>query len=295
LDGNHISLLNIGSKIESGKSTLSLFTKPIPNTKAHTKPLMNNIYNTAGQYEKKSTLTYYKISYLSKNQPDLAKPRHTLLLKRGFDVIVSLIVMVGLLSWLLPLLAILIKLNSKGPVFFIQKRVGAFGKIFNCYKLRTMVVNEQADIRQAETNDPRITGFGMFLRLSCLDELPQFFNVLIGNMSVVGPRPHMLEDCNEFSKIIRSYESRNLVKPGITGMAQVKGLRGKTNSFFDVTHRYKWDMFYVRNLSLKLDMRILKLTVTSTLANLISTSLAFHKKSPPKPNSFHFETKELLN
>jgi putative colanic acid biosynthesis UDP-glucose lipid carrier transferase len=255
---------------------------------------MNNINNTAGQYEKTSTLSYFKISYLSKNQPDLAKPRHTLIIKRAFDIIVSLIVIAGLLSWLLPLLALLIKLNSKGPIFFVQKRVGAFGKTFNCYKLRTMVVNEQADIRQAETNDPRITDFGMFLRSSCFDELPQFFNVLIGDMSIVGPRPHMLKDCNEFSKIIRSYESRNLVKPGITGMAQVKGLRGKTNNFYDVAHRYKWDMFYVRNLSFILDMRIMKLTVTSTIRNLISTSLACHKKSNSKPAPF-FETKELLN
>jgi putative colanic acid biosynthesis UDP-glucose lipid carrier transferase len=133
------------------------------------------------------------------------------------------------------------------------------------------------------------------LRLSCLDELPQFFNVLIGNMSIVGPRPHMLKDCNEFSKVIQSYESRNLVKPGITGMAQVKGLRGKTNNFYDVAHRYKWDMFYVRNLSFKLDMRIMKLTVTSTTRNLIATFLAFNKKHTPKPASIHLETKELLN
>lgn len=256
---------------------------------------MNKTYNATVQYEPSNTVPYLKISHLSIKQPDLPRNKRTLFFKRVFDITVSLLVIVGLLSWLLPLLAVLIKLNSKGPVFFVQKRVGAFGKIFNCFKLRTMIVNEQADVRQAETNDPRITDFGMFLRLSCLDELPQFFNVLMGDMSIVGPRPHMLKDCNEFSRIIRFYNHRNLVKPGITGMAQVKGYRGKTNSFYDITHRYKWDMFYVRNLSFQLDMRIIRLTITSTIRNVFSSFRTVKKPNRPKTDAYQLETRELLN
>ena len=256
---------------------------------------MNNAYNTAVQYEQSTSISYLKISHLPTKQTELPKLRPHLALKRAFDITVSVVVIAGLLSWLLPLLAVLIKLNSKGPVLFVQKRVGAFGKTFNCLKLRTMVVNEQADTCQAETNDPRITEFGRFLRLSCFDELPQFFNVLAGDMSIVGPRPHMLKDCREFSEIIQYYDSRNLVKPGITGMAQVKGCRGKTKSFYDITHRFKWDMFYVKNLSFKLDMCILRLTITSTIANLFATFLAIRKKHTPKRSTYCFETREYLN
>jgi putative colanic acid biosynthesis UDP-glucose lipid carrier transferase len=215
-------------------------------------------------------------------------------LKRGFDIFVSLLVVTFILSWLLPILAILIKLDSRGPVFFIQKRVGAFGKIFYCFKLRTMVVNEQANIEQAQTNDPRITRFGKFLRLSCLDELPQFLNVLIGDMSIVGPRPHMIKDCKEFSKLVKQYNTRNLVKPGITGMAQVKGYRGKTRDFFDVAHRYKWDMFYVKNRSFYLDMRIMGLTIASTLYTVYSVFIVKTDKKT-EPVSYQLGTPEYLN
>jgi putative colanic acid biosynthesis UDP-glucose lipid carrier transferase len=212
--------------------------------------------------------------------------------KRMFDVAVSLLVIVFVLSWLLPILAIIIKLDSRGPVFFIQKRVGAMGKVFYCLKLRTMVVNDQANTQQAQNNDPRITRFGKFLRLSCLDELPQFFNVLIGHMSIVGPRPHMIRDCKEFSKIVKHYNYRNLVKPGITGMAQVKGYRGKTNDYYDVSHRYKWDMFYVKNRSLNLDMRIMGLTIVSTFTIVYSTIVSRQRKEVV---DFKLDTAEYLN
>ncbi len=191
--------------------------------------------------------------------------RRYLFVKRGFDIIVSLMVILFVLSWLLPLLAVLIKLNSRGPVFFIQKRVGYSGRMFSCLKLRTMVVNEHADTRQAHTDDPRITSIGKFLRLSCIDEFPQFFNVLIGDMSIIGPRPHMLKDCEEFSKYIPQYGSRHAVRPGITGMAQVEGFRGKTSNFFDIVHRYQWDIFYLRNAGLLLDIRIMFRTISQTL------------------------------
>jgi len=200
------------------------------------------------------------------------KTRTFLLAKRALDIVLSLLVITLVLWWLMPVLAILIKLDSPGPVFFIQKRIGLFGKTFKCLKLRTMVVNKHADTRQAEKNDPRITSFGKFLRLSCIDELPQFFNVLIGDMSVVGPRPHMIRDCEEFGQQVPAYALRQLMRPGITGMAQVKGYRGKTEGFFDVFHRYQWDIFYVRNANFMLDLRIIHKTIGQTLKAIFVAS-----------------------
>jgi len=213
--------------------------------------------------------------------------------KRVFDIVASFFILTLLLSWLLPILAIFILLDSKGPVFFIQKRVGVGGRIFNCIKLRTMYVNRFANVQQAQANDPRITPFGKFLRLSCLDELPQFLNVLIGDMSIVGPRPHMLKDCKEFSAVIKNYNNRCLIKPGITGMAQVKGYRGNTIDFFDVSHRYKWDMFYIRNCSMRLDMQILKLTIRYTLSTIFSMLTV--RSGTRKKVDYQLESSEYLN
>lgn len=219
------------------------------------------------------------------------KSRTYLLAKRMFDIGLSLLVIALVLWWLLPILAILIKLDSAGPVFFVQKRIGLFGRTFNCLKLRTMVVNRQADTEQAGKNDPRITPLGKFLRLSCMDELPQFFNVLIGNMSVVGPRPHMIKDCEEFARQVPAYALRQLMRPGITGMAQVKGYRGKTQGFFDVFHRYQWDVFYVRNANFMLDLRIINKTVTQTISavfKLSSEDLSTAATKPAKPGETVF-------
>ncbi|HVW60957.1 MAG TPA: sugar transferase [Puia sp.] len=188
--------------------------------------------------------------------------------KRAFDILFSLVVIVLLLSWLMPLMALLIKLDSRGPVFFIQKRVGFLGRTFYCIKLRTMRVNIEADIRQARENDPRVTRFGRFLRKSNLDELPQFLNVLIGHMTIVGPRPHMHEDCRKFSQMVAFYKFRNIVKPGITGLAQIKGYRGPADNFDKVFKRYQLDAFYIRNAGFWLDMRIIRETVRQTLAYL---------------------------
>lgn len=190
------------------------------------------------------------------------------IVKRCFDIIFSLAVAVFLLSWLLPILALLIRLDSPGPVFFIQKRVGFLGRSFYCIKLRTMCVNPDANTRQARENDPRVTKFGRFLRKSNLDELPQFLNVLAGHMSIVGPRPHMHEDCRTFSQMVASYKFRNILKPGITGLAQVKGFRGPADDFEKVFKRYQWDAFYIRNASFWLDMRIIRETIVQTLGCL---------------------------
>lgn len=190
--------------------------------------------------------------------------------KRIFDIIFSSLVIVFILSWLFPIIALLIKLDSKGPVFFVQKRVGRWGKSFKCLKFRTMVVNSQANTRQASENDTRITRVGNFLRKSNLDEFPQFFNVLLGQMSVVGPRPHMHADCNNFSSVIANYKFRNMVKPGITGLAQVKGYRGPTKNFESIFHRYQFDAFYIRNANFWLDMRIVRKTAGQTFSIIFS-------------------------
>lgn len=187
-----------------------------------------------------------------------------------FDYLITILLIVAVFWWLFPLIAILIKMDSRGPVFFIQRRTGRFGECFNCFKFRTMRVNEFADTQQADENDPRITRFGNFLRKSCLDELPQFFNVLAGNMSIVGPRPHMLSDCEAFSILVEDYNLRQLMQPGITGMAQVKGYRGKTRLYNDVYFRYQWDIYYVRNANFLLDLKVIRITVFQIAATLIN-------------------------
>jgi putative colanic acid biosynthesis UDP-glucose lipid carrier transferase len=193
------------------------------------------------------------------------KRRNYKILKRIFDVAFSLLIMIFVLSWLFPLIAILIRLDSRGPVFFIQRRVGFLGKAFNCYKFRTMVLNNEANTRMATNNDPRITRIGRILRKSNLDELPQFFNVLVGDMSVVGPRPHMHKDCSDFTKVVSEYRFRNLVKPGITGLAQSKGFRGPAKDYLSIFHRYQWDAFYVRNSNFWFDLRIVRKTAVQTI------------------------------
>jgi len=190
------------------------------------------------------------------------------IVKRCFDILFSLVVIVFILSWLLPLLALVIRVDSRGPVFFIQKRVGFLGRSFYCIKLRTMCVNPEANTLQARENDPRVTKFGRFLRKSNLDELPQFLNVLAGHMSVIGPRPHMHEDCRVFSQVVAAYKFRNILRPGITGLAQIKGYRGPTDSFDKVFKRYQWDAFYIRNAGFSLDMRIIRETIVQTLGYL---------------------------
>jgi putative colanic acid biosynthesis UDP-glucose lipid carrier transferase len=182
-------------------------------------------------------------------------------LKRAMDVTVSLVFITLVMSWLTPLLAILIKLTSKGPVFFIQKRTGYLGVEFNCFKFRTMYVNDEADIRQVSINDNRITTIGKFLRLTHLDETPQFFNVILGEMSLVGPRPHMLIHTRDYSETIPYYNLRLEVCPGMTGMAQIKDYIGEINVERELRKRIQWDVFYVKNRSLGLDIKILSITL----------------------------------
>lgn len=182
------------------------------------------------------------------------------IIKRSFDILFSLFVIVFLLSWLVPIVALIIKLESRGPVFFLQKRSGLKNKAFNCIKFRSMTVNDVADLKIAEKGDRRITKFGEFMRKTSIDELPQFINVFIGNMSVVGPRPHMLSQTRQYSKITKKYMLRHMIKPGITGWAQVMGSRGEIFSNRDMELRVEKDIWYIQNWSFFLDLKIIFLT-----------------------------------
>ena len=200
-----------------------------------------------------------------------------LLLKRTFDVVFSVLFITIVLTWLVPLTSLLIVLDSSGPAFFVQRRTGRNGRPFFCLKFRTMVVNEDAHEKQAEENDDRITKLGRFLRRTNIDELPQFINVLLGNMSIIGPRPHMLSDCTRFSFVIPAYKFRTLMRPGITGLAQVKGYHGPTIDYESIFVRYHWDAEYIRKANFFLDLRILGLTLLQSLGNIIYLLFSFFR------------------
>ncbi|MDP4238382.1 MAG: undecaprenyl-phosphate glucose phosphotransferase [Bacteroidota bacterium] len=182
-------------------------------------------------------------------------------IKRIFDIFFSSMVILFIISWLFPIICILIKLSSKGPVFFRQERTGINNKSFTCLKFRSMCLNKDADTRQATQGDSRITAMGRFLRKSNLDEFPQFFNVLVGQMSIVGPRPHMLKHTDQYSELIEYYRVRHYVKPGITGWAQVNGYRGLTDELWKMEKRVEYDMIYLENWTLWLDIKIIFLTI----------------------------------
>jgi putative colanic acid biosysnthesis UDP-glucose lipid carrier transferase len=177
--------------------------------------------------------------------------------KRTFDLIVSALLLVGLFSWLFPLISLLIKLDSKGPIFFFQKRNKKHGKLFTCIKFRTMLVNDKADILPAAENDVRVTRIGAFLRKHHLDELPQLFNVLYGDMSVIGPRPYMVSDNEKYEKLIKNYLVRYRIKPGITGLAQVIDYDAPVTSIEYMEQRVHKDVHYVYNWSPVLDAKII--------------------------------------
>lgn len=185
--------------------------------------------------------------------------------KRVLDLGVAVFTIVFVMSWLYPLVAILIKLTSKGPVLFKQRRHGLHNKPFYCYKFRTMVENRDADTRQATKGDSRITSIGRFLRVSSIDELPQIFNVIRGEMAIVGPRPHAMPMNLEFAKNIDNFMLRHQVKPGITGLAQVKGFRGEIRHFHDIYGRFRFDLFYVKNWCLLFDVKIILNTFTALI------------------------------
>lgn len=187
------------------------------------------------------------------------------IIKRVFDIVFSLLIISLIFPILFPILALLIKLSSKGPVFFKQLRTGKDNKSFYCYKFRTMRINHDSDKKQATKGDNRITKIGAFMRKTSIDELPQFFNVLQGDMSVIGPRPHMLLHTEEYSKIINKFMVRHFVKPGISGWAQVNGFRGNTETPDLMEKRVEYDMWYLENWSIWLDIKIVFMTMINAI------------------------------
>lgn len=182
--------------------------------------------------------------------------RLNLAAKRSFDIVFSSLCLLVFLSWLIPLIALLIKLDSRGPVFFLQKRRKRNREVFTCIKFRTMVENEEKDTLAACVNDGRITRIGKFLRTHHLDELPQLFNVWWGDMSLIGPRPYMLSDDDRFEDLVKQYPLRYKVKPGITGLAQVLGYVGPVADLENIKERVRHDAFYICHWSAWLDARI---------------------------------------
>ena len=187
------------------------------------------------------------------------------IIKRVFDLLFSTIIIIGVLSWLVPIMAVLIKLDSKGPVFFIQKRNGLNYNVFNCFKFRSMELNDQTDLDLALKNDIKITRLGKFIRKTSIDELPQFLNVLWGDMSVVGPRPHPISHNNKYALMADKFMARHFVKPGITGLAQTKGFRGEVETDQDIINRVKYDIFYMENWSILLDIEIIFKTIYNVI------------------------------
>ncbi|MDE6279893.1 MAG: exopolysaccharide biosynthesis polyprenyl glycosylphosphotransferase, partial [Paramuribaculum sp.] len=192
------------------------------------------------------------------------KRRANRVIKRTFDIVVSSVALIMSPLVLIPV-GIAIKISSPGPVFFRQKRTGYRGRDFECLKFRTMKVNTTADTAQATKNDPRKTRLGNILRHTSIDELPQFWNVFKGDMSVIGPRPHMLRHTEQYSRLIDQYMMRHTVKPGITGWAQVNGYRGETRELWQMEKRVEFDMWYIEHWSLLLDMKIMFRTVYNAI------------------------------
>lgn len=178
---------------------------------------------------------------------------------------ISSLMILFCLSWMVPVLGLLISIESQGPIFFRQRRTGMNNRTFTCIKFRTMRVNGMADEKQAVKNDSRITRLGKFLRHSSLDEFPQFIHVFLGQMSLVGPRPHMIKHTSIYSEMYGTYRVRHYVKPGITGWAQVKGCRGEITHSEQLKARIVRDIWYIEHWTLSLDMHILWLTIKNMI------------------------------
>lgn len=211
-------------------------------------------------FSKNLKIDYYEFFPILSLQKTLLHDPITKIFKRFFDIVFSLFVILFLLSWLVPVMAILIKLESRGPLFFKQGRPGIDEKEFFCFKFRSMKINKTTEC-EASKNDPRVTRIGRFIRKTSIDEMPQFLNVLLGDMSVVGPRPHLWSQNKAYGNKIKKYMVRHYVKPGITGLAQVRGFRGEIETDEDMINRIKYDVFYIENWSLILDLKIIAQTV----------------------------------
>ena len=239
---------NTVSKIRSFSNSNSINLKLIPDS--------------GKLYSKDQSIEFYDDTLVVLNVKKLPfEFNENYIIKRVFDFFLAVFVCLFIMSWLIPILWVLIKIESKGPAIFSQKREGIDGKQFICYKFRSMKLNNQADKVHAVENDNRVTRLGALMRKTSIDELPQFFNVLKGDMSVVGPRPHLPSLSSEYQKDVDDYLKRHLVKPGITGLAQVSGYRGEIKKKSDIKNRVRLDVFYIENWSFLLDVKIILMTV----------------------------------
>lgn len=189
------------------------------------------------------------------------------ILKRGFDIVFSLCFLCLVFPFVLLFVFIVTECTMPGKLFFVQKRTGLNGKTFKCYKFRSMRKNPQAEEKQATKGDDRVTRWGYIMRKTSLDETPQFINVLMGDMSIVGPRPHMLKHTDEFTELVDGYMLRHQVKPGVTGWSQVNGYRGEIRKVEDLENRVKFDLWYIDHWNFLLDLRIIFKTVTLCFGN----------------------------
>lgn len=217
-----------------------------------------------GEFRKAKIKEFGDIYVLSQYEEPLRDVRNRIK-KRVFDFIVALLFICTLFPFILIIVTIMSKLTMPGPLFFKQKRTGYDGRDFWCYKFRSMKVNKDSDTVQAVKNDPRITKWGAFMRHTNIDELPQFINVLKGDMSLVGPRPHMLAHTDYYSELISDYMIRHYVKPGITGWAQTHGERGETRTVDDMRRRVEKDIWYIEHWSFWLDIQIMLKTISDAI------------------------------
>ena len=289
---NVVGLFTDGEERIDGLATLGGVDETIAYLEDH--PYVNAVYCTMSHVSKDTAIALYKycennlvrfyvlpmyVGYLRRHMRVshvgstmlLSSRREPLrlienrLLKRGIDILVSGLFLVTVFPVVYVIVAIFIKRQSPGPVIFVQKRNGLNGKVFDCYKFRSMYVNGEADKTQATEDDVRKFPFGDFMRRKNIDELPQFVNVFLGDMSLVGPRPHMLAHTEEYSRIVNKYMVRHWVKPGMTGWAQINGFRGETKTVEQMEQRVKADIWYVENWSFWLDVRIVWRTIVNTL------------------------------
>jgi putative colanic acid biosynthesis UDP-glucose lipid carrier transferase len=220
------------------------------------------IPNNNELYSKTQTTEFYDDTLIVLNVQKLPfEFAENFYIKRVFDIFFSLFICLFILSWVIPILWILVKLESKGPLIFKQQREGINGDKFVCYKFRSMQLNVSSEIGHTAKNDHRVTKMGAFMRRTSIDELPQFFNVLFGEMSVVGPRPHLESLSIEYQKDVGDYLKSHIVKPGITGLAQVRGYRGEITKKSDIKNRIRLDVFYIENWAFFLDVKIIIQTI----------------------------------
>ena len=263
----HLGNFNDGLRFASENNIDEVFCEDISFTKSQSRKIrefcienkieFSLVPENKAIYSKGFVVEYYGIIPVLKPKKLPFERMETFIVKRIFDIVFSLLVCLLLLSWFLPILWVIVRIDSKGPFFFRQIRDGADGKQFYCYKVRSMHLNPLANQISTSKNDNRITSIGAFLRKTSIDELPQFFNVLLGDMSVIGPRPHMNIETEKYIKEIDNYLIRNSIKPGITGLAQISGYRGEVRTKYDIENRVRFDIFYIENWSFFLDIKII--------------------------------------